>query len=159
MTKRGLTLEERFWPKVNKTEACWEWTGSIKDTWYGQIKSDGKPALSHRVSYELANGPIAAGLDIDHICRNRSCVNPGHLRAVTHKQNLENRDGAQVNNHSSGIRGVSLDSKTGKWVVKVGHKGKQRYYGSFDDLAEASALATAVRNELHTHNDADRRDS
>lgn len=151
------TLEERFWAKVNKTEGCWEWTAPRKATGYGQIKFEGKPLLSHRVSYEFANGPIAPGLDVDHICHNRGCVNPEHLRAATRKQNCENREGAQVNNRTSGIRGVYWDSKHNKWVVRVGHNGTQRYYGSFDDLANASAVAIAVRNELYTHNDVDRR--
>jgi len=85
-------LELRFWSKVNKTDYCWEWCGSIGSHGYGQIqvKSNGKwsPQLAHRVSYVILKGPIAANLVLDHLCRNNICVNPEHLEPVAQLINI-----------------------------------------------------------------------
>ena len=81
------TLSERFWSKVEKTDNCWNWTGSKNRTGYGNIRPamGGGSKLSHRVSYEMANGTIPDGMDIDHKCHNHACVNPAHLRATSRK--------------------------------------------------------------------------
>jgi hypothetical protein len=85
------TLAERFWPKVAKSDGCWLWLASTDARGYGQILSPGrrgKPLAAHRVSYELAYGPIGSGLVIDHLCRNSRCVRPEHLEAVTQAENI-----------------------------------------------------------------------
>lgn len=79
---------DRFWAKVQRTEGCWEWTGSKLRSGYGQFTVDGKLMYVHRFSYELHIGPIPDGLVIDHLCRNTSCVNPAHLEAVTDRTNI-----------------------------------------------------------------------
>ncbi len=80
---------DRFWSKVNKTESCWLWTASINPEGYGKFWVAGKGRLrAHRVAYELVVGPIPEGLQIDHLCRVRHCVNPSHLEPVTHRENL-----------------------------------------------------------------------
>jgi len=66
---------------------CWLWTGAIDSGGYARISVAGKNATAHRVSYELANGAIATGLQIDHLCRIRHCVNPAHLEAVSPRVN------------------------------------------------------------------------
>ena len=80
---------------------CWEWTGGTERGGYGQIKFCGRMAYVHRVAYEMWFGPIPGGLpgakrgrglDIDHLCRNRICVNPGHLEAVPHRVNIHRGD-------------------------------------------------------------------
>ena len=83
-------LVARFWPKVRKTEGCWEWTGARSPGGYGQIRAAGRRRLlqAHRVAYELLRGPIPEGLTIDHLCRNPGCVNPAHLEPVTMRENL-----------------------------------------------------------------------
>ncbi len=78
--------EARFWVKVNKTETCWLWTAA-KIKGYGAFEFGGKLRLAHRLSYEMAKGPIPAGLQIDHLCRVPHCVNPAHLEAVTPREN------------------------------------------------------------------------
>jgi len=72
-----------FWPHVAKTGTCWLWTGRIHKG-YGYYSGTG----AHRVSFELANGPIPAGMELDHLCRVRNCVNPAHLEPVTRAENM-----------------------------------------------------------------------
>ena len=149
------SAEERFWSKVEQTDGCWNWTKGGHPSGYGTFCHQGKNVPAHRYSYQLANGSIPAGLSIDHICHNRGCVNPAHLRAVTHKQNHENRAGADATGRS-GIRGV-FEYRPGYWVVRVGHHGKVHYGGHFRDVEEARAAAIELRNSLFTHNEADKK--
>lgn len=65
---------------------CWIFTG-WKHRGYGRMRFKGRQAYAHRVSYELHVGPIAAGLEIDHLCSTPSCVRPDHLEAVTPEEN------------------------------------------------------------------------
>jgi len=148
-------FEELFWTNFDKSEGCWEWTGRITAYGYGRICAHGESRQAHRVSYELANGPIPEGLVIDHKCHNRACVNPDHLRAITQKQNIENHSGP-TKTSKSGVRGVSWSKNAKKWTAFVQHNKKNLYLGYFTDIAEAEAAVIAKRNELFTHNDADR---
>lgn len=75
---------------------CWIWIGDISDKGYGRVRrgpvgASGRPSyrFAHRVIYELERGPVPDGLELDHLCRVRCCVNPDHLEAVTHAQNME----------------------------------------------------------------------
>lgn len=81
-------VARRFWRRVDKTDTCWLWTGSVKPDGYGSLWVDGRIIGAHRVSYELLRGPIPKGHEIDHLCRVPGCVNPDHLEAVTHRENM-----------------------------------------------------------------------
>lgn len=84
--------EERFWEKVDKNGpgGCWLWTASKISAGYGNFVPNGRGShtLAHRWAYEQAMGPIPAGADLDHLCRTPACVNPDHLEAVTHRENV-----------------------------------------------------------------------
>lgn len=85
---RKRTETERFWEKVEKTENCWNWTASLRGDGYAQFFRNGQiPCYGHRWVYEHTIGPIPDGLFLDHLCRNRRCVNPWHLEPVTKKVN------------------------------------------------------------------------
>ncbi|MDJ1136239.1 HNH endonuclease signature motif containing protein [Streptomyces iconiensis] len=67
---------------------CHHWDGSLNENGYGSFWGADRTVKAHRFAYEQAHGPIPAGLDVDHRCRNRACVRPSHLRAVTHRENI-----------------------------------------------------------------------
>ncbi len=79
--------QQRFWSKVKKTDGCWFWLAAKTKGGYGLIQVDGSLAYAHRLSYEIAHGRIPDGLQIDHLCRTRSCVCPSHLEAVAPAEN------------------------------------------------------------------------
>ena len=74
-------------PRPVSDAPCWQWAKNPKGR-YGQFSVGKQKGISaHRASYELFNGPIPAGLTVDHLCRNTRCVNPAHLEAVTQRVN------------------------------------------------------------------------
>lgn len=85
------SVEERFWPKVDKSGDCWTWTASLSRSGYGGFGFRGKVWKAHRVSYVLAYGEIPDGAHILHSCDNPPCVNPAHLRAGTRSDNMQDK--------------------------------------------------------------------
>ena len=79
-------FDKFFIPEPNG--GCWLWMGYINRKGYGNFRFEGRSQLSHSAAYKIFVGPILAGFEIDHKCRQRSCVNPDHLEAVTHQTNL-----------------------------------------------------------------------
>lgn len=91
-------MEQRFWSRVEKDGPiplcdpslgpCWEWIGYRRKDGYGRVTLVGVTIMAHRYAYEASVGKIPDGLELDHLCRNRCCVNPKHLEPVTMLENV-----------------------------------------------------------------------
>jgi hypothetical protein len=84
----SIRPELRFFVTLIGRDACWEWPGMRDPCGYSRIGIDGKYVSGHRFAYELLVGEIPEGLEIDHLCRNRACVNPMHMEVVSHAENM-----------------------------------------------------------------------
>jgi hypothetical protein len=89
--------QERFWARVDRRgdDECWPWIGSIDEFGYGRMDFRRHMKVTeraHRLAYFLAYGPVRPGFVIDHLCRNRGCVNPSHLEVVTRGENMRRGD-------------------------------------------------------------------
>lgn len=73
---------------VNSATGCWEWTAAVSSDGYGQAKRAGRVQRAHRYIYEILVGPLGSGLQLDHLCRVRHCVNPAHLDPVAPLENI-----------------------------------------------------------------------
>lgn len=110
--KAKATAPERFWMKVQKTPTCWNWTGQIEQSGYGLFYYDGKIRKAHRLAWAFSGlelPPYVNGqLCLDHLCRNKRCVNPAHLELVTERENI--------------LRGISIVAKQARQTeCKHGH--------------------------------------
>lgn len=96
------TVDDRFWSKVDKSGECWTWTASTNPKGYGWFGYGGKLQLAHRVSWQLAYGPIIGELNVLHSCDNPPCVRPDHLFLGTNGDNNADR---HAKGRSAGPRG------------------------------------------------------
>jgi len=80
---RGIPLDQQFWNKVDAGGDCWEWVAAKTSLGYGSFKGKG----AHIWAWNHLVGPVPDGLELDHLCRVRHCVNPDHLEPVTHAEN------------------------------------------------------------------------
>ncbi len=103
-----LTAEERFWMKVDRTADCWIWKACQTPHGYGQFSVAGRIVMAHRFAYEVLVGPIPDGHVIDHLCRNRGCVNVAHMEVTDHRTNI--------------LRGTGYSArKAAQTTCKAGH--------------------------------------
>ncbi len=125
------TLESRFRSKVDRRgpDECWKWTGYRFWDGYGGLRSDlavggGRLIRAHRLAYELLVGPIPDGMVIDHLCRNRWCVNPAHLEPVTVRENNLRgvSSAARLARRTHCDYGHLFDEANTRWYQKPGKK-------------------------------------
>lgn len=89
MAKHYPTVMERIFSRFEiHQNGCWIWTGTLNNMGYAEIKVNRRNKFAHRVLYEAEIGPIPEGLELDHLCRTPSCINPSHLEPVTHAENM-----------------------------------------------------------------------
>ena len=146
---------ERFWRRFEVSESgCWIWSGSPNSAGYGQITHEKKQWHAHRFAWTFLCGPIPPGMQIDHRCHVRLCVNPDHLQLATPKMNTENF-GDPRGFGSSGVRGVHWSTSRQRWVGSVKHGGKT-YRKRFVRKEDAADWVLTMRLQLHTNNLVDR---
>ena len=114
MNFRALPAEERFWASIIMVENCWEWTGPVDKDGYARMRHGrGNARRAHRWAYERFVGPIPDGLTIDHLCNNKGCVNPAHLRPATNVANIMRGNGFGAKNARKELcpKGHPLDGR------------------------------------------------
>ena len=107
-------LPPRFWSKVDKSSDCWIWTAARYPSGYGVfVVKHGVLRPAHRIAYLLTHGAIPDGLELDHLCRNRLCVNPDHLEPVTHQVNCLRGESPSANHarRTSCVNGHPFDER------------------------------------------------
>lgn len=149
------TLSKRLEFYSRPLGECRIWTGGTTPDGYGKIRHGGSTIGAHRAAYLAARGNIPVGMVVDHVCRNRLCINVDHMRLATTKQNAENL-AFTSGRSSSGYRGVSWSSSRRKWHAAVKHNGRTYFAGDHQCKEDAIAAAAELRLSLFTHNDADR---
>lgn len=142
---RSSTPEESLKKYTEWRNGCLVWNGYGNNNGYGRISVKGRQILVHRHVWEKASGAIPEGMQIDHVCHNRGCVNIEHLRLVTIQQNQFNRSGAQINS-KSGVRNVHKFGE--KWRVVVTRHGVKHHFGLFENVEDAEKVAKQKRSEL-----------
>lgn len=124
---------------------CTPWLGERGPDGYGRVGVGTRRWLAHRLAYTLAHGPIPDGVEIDHACHNRACVNPDHLRPATRQQNAQNMCGARADSRT-GQRGVR-QLPSGRFQAYIIVDGKWQTLGTYHDRRVAQRVADQERRE------------
>lgn len=141
---KRISAEERFWSKVDKGDGqgCWLWKACRSPLGYGQFRHE-RTRFAHRVSYEMANGPVDDGVCILHKCDNPSCVNPAHLMAGTHADNVADKVAKGRQPRGERVGGVKL---TEEQVLEVfsRHERGEKYRVIAASLGVKIGTITAI---------------
>lgn len=130
----------RFWIKVKQTERCWEWTSCLNNNGYGSFRLK-EESLAHRISYQIFHGKIDEKIQILHKCDNPKCVNPDHLFAGTHSDNMKDKAKKGRARHfgrPSQFIGVTWRNDSKRWRSYISINGKMKHIGSHLDEIEAA---------------------
>lgn len=157
----GVVKAAEFWKRVQigGRDECWPWMGFITQNGYGRSSADGSQFYAHRRSHELIKGPIPLGYTIDHLCRNKQCVNPWHLEAVTQRENclragLERRTPRQavLNALCDWYEENGRSPRSDEWAGQ--HPARRtvyRLFGSWDAAVASAGLPKPSRSRFATH--------
>ena len=147
--ERFATPEEAFLARTEPIvgdPGCIIWTGALDRDGYGHLRVDGRKMLAHRYAWERQHGPIPDGMEVDHACWERACVNPEHLRLATRSQNSAYLSGARSGRMHDLPRGVTPHGRG--YRARVKHNGQYHCLGTFETVEEASAAAETKRRVL-----------
>ena len=140
------SAQDRIAAYTYRDGSCLRWTGYKRPDGYGLASLDGRMQGAHRVSYIAFVGPIPDGMEVDHTCYVRDCVEPSHLRLVTRKENNDSRSGRQVTN-TTGVVGVH-PRRNGMFQALIRKDNKRYHVGTFASVAEAHKALDAERARL-----------
>lgn len=145
-TPRYSSLEEAFAARTVEVGDCIVWTGAKTVGGYGRMRGEGAASYAHCYAWSRQHGPIPLGMEVDHTCWNRACVNINHLRLASRAQNNANLNGPRKSNRSTGVRNVYPNGNG--YRVAISHKGKQLSFGTYPTIEEASRVAEQKRREV-----------
>jgi len=148
-------VEDRILEQISEDEitGCWVWNGYLDPDGYGQISYGGKTVRTHKIMYELKNGVIPRGMSAGHLCDDkypkdcilyRKCCNPGHIKPMTNKENIQRASelgrlkitsGAFTANKTGGENNIKA-KLTAEKVIEIRTKGSKAGYGDWPKLAE-----------------------
>lgn len=145
---------ERFLSFVTVQEnGCWLWTGCVTKGGYGSFRNEnGKTENAHKWAYRIYVGSVPKGLELDHLCRNRNCVNPAHLEPVTRYENtIRGMKGILRPGKISKYVGVYWTERLHKWRSTVQIKGSSYYLGHFSIEEDAHRAYVDAQTSFELH--------
>lgn len=143
---RFRNLEDRLNYRTEKRGECLIWSGRVNRGGYPVTTYNGKTSYVYRLTWARARGTIPDGMQVDHVCHNRSCVRVEHLRLASHSENSRNRSGPHLAVTATGVRNVHVAGK--KYAVRIKKHGKLHYFGVYSTIEEAARVAERERAQL-----------